>query len=85
MTGTAPTRSLDARCSHRRPVEGSLTRRFGANLEGQTEQPRRREPSRKVRTPKGKVVDNVDPGKPAGKCHRKDTAYVRGRTCVPGR
>ena len=30
--------------------------------------------SRKVRTPKGMVVGNADPGKPAGKCHRKDTA-----------
>jgi hypothetical protein len=34
-------------------------------------------PSRKVRTSQGKVVGNADPGKPAGKCHRKDTAYVR--------
>ena len=32
--------------------------------------------SRKVRTPQGMVVGNADPGKPAGKCHRKDTAYV---------
>ena len=31
-------------------------------------------PSRKVRTSQGKVVGNADPGKPAGKCHRKDTA-----------
>ena len=34
--------------------------------------------SRKVRTPKGRVVGNADPGKPAGKCHRKNTAYVAG-------
>jgi micrococcal nuclease len=31
-------------------------------------------PSRKVRTPQGRVVGNADPGKPAGKCHRNDTA-----------
>ena len=31
-------------------------------------------PSRKVRTSQGRVVGNADPGKPAGKCHRKDTA-----------
>ena len=30
--------------------------------------------SRKVRTPKGRVVGKSDPGKPAGKCHRKQTA-----------
>jgi micrococcal nuclease len=35
---------------------------------------RENRPSRKVRTPKGGVVGNADPGKPAGKCHRKDTA-----------
>ena len=35
-------------------------------------------PSRKVRTPQGTVVGNADPGKPAGKCHRKDTADARG-------
>ena len=32
------------------------------------------EPSRKVRTSQGEVVGNADPGKPAGKCHRNDTA-----------
>ena len=31
-------------------------------------------PSRKVRTPQGRVVGSADPGKPAGKCHRNDTA-----------
>ncbi len=31
-------------------------------------------PSRKVRTPQGGVVGETDPGKPAGKCHRNDTA-----------
>jgi hypothetical protein len=41
------------------------------------EQPRRIEPSRKVRTSQGEVVGNADPGKPAGKCHRKHTAHVR--------
>ncbi len=40
----------------------------------QTEQSRRCMPSRKVRTSQGRVVGNADPGKPAGKCHRKDTA-----------
>src|SRR4051795_3671610 len=44
----------------------------------QAEQPRRYRPSRKVRTPQGRVVGNADPGKPAGKCHRKHTAHVRG-------
>jgi hypothetical protein len=34
-------------------------------------------PSRKVRTSKGRVVGNADPGKPAGKCHRKHTADAR--------
>ena len=34
-------------------------------------------PSRKVRTPQGMVVGNADPGKPAGKCHRKHTAQAR--------
>jgi hypothetical protein len=24
------------------------------------------------------MVGNADPGKPAGKCHRKHTAHVRG-------
>ena len=32
------------------------------------------EPSRKVRTPQGRVVGSADPGKPEGKCHRNDTA-----------
>src|ERR1700759_137201 len=40
----------------------------------QAEQPRRYKPSRKVRTSQGKVVGNADPGKPAGKCHRNNTA-----------
>ena len=40
----------------------------------QAEQSRRFVPSRKVRTSQGKVVGNADPGKPAGKCHRNDTA-----------
>ena len=31
-------------------------------------------PSRKVRTPQGRVVGSADPGKPEGKCHRNDTA-----------
>ena len=34
----------------------------------------RENPSRKVRTPKGRAVGNAHPGKPAGKCHRNDTA-----------
>jgi hypothetical protein len=40
----------------------------------QAEQSRRLTPSRKVRTSQGRVVGNADPGKPAGKCHRNDTA-----------
>ena len=40
----------------------------------QAEQPRRYKPSRKVRTSQGEVVGNADPGKPAGKCHRNNTA-----------
>jgi len=31
-------------------------------------------PLRKVRAPLGRVVGNTDPGRPAGKCHRKQTA-----------
>ena len=38
----------------------------------QAEQSRRCMPSRKVRTSKGRVVGNADPGKPAGKCHRNN-------------
>src|SRR5262249_34569432 len=34
----------------------------------------RENPSRKVRTPQGRAVGNAHPGKPAGKCHRNDTA-----------
>jgi hypothetical protein len=30
--------------------------------------------ARKVRAPQGRVVGNADPGRPAGKCHRKQTA-----------
>ena len=44
---------------------------------------RRCRPSRKVRTSQGRVVGNADPGKPAGKCHRKHTAHVRGRHVPP--
>lgn len=29
---------------------------------------------RKVRTPQGRVVVNGNPGRPAGQCHRKQTA-----------
>jgi len=29
---------------------------------------------RKVRAPQGKVVGNTHPGRPAGQCHRKQTA-----------
>src|SRR3954465_4854250 len=39
-------------------------------------------PSRKVRTPQGRVVGKPDLGKPAGKCHRNDTAQAAG-THVP--
>jgi Zn-dependent protease with chaperone function len=31
-------------------------------------------PVRKVRAPQGRVVGNADPGRPAGQCHRKQTA-----------
>ena len=33
---------------------------------------------RKVRTPQGKVVGNAHPGRPAGQCHRKQTAGCFG-------
>ena len=33
--------------------------------------------SRKVRTPQSRVLDNVQQGKPSGKCHRNDTARRR--------
>ncbi len=39
---------------------------------------RENRPSRKVRTPQGRVVGKADPGKPAGKCHRKETAQAAG-------
>ena len=45
-----------------------------ATLNWRIEQSRGRKPSRKVRTSQGEVVGNADPGKPAGQCHRKDTA-----------
>ncbi len=35
---------------------------------------------RKVRAGQGTVVANDHPGRPAGKCHRKDTADVPNRT-----
>ena len=44
---------------------------------GQTEQCAEACPSRKVRTSQGRVVGSADPGKPAGKCHRNDTADAR--------
>ena len=50
------------------------TRARSLSSAAQAEQSRRRMPSRKVRTSQGRVVGNADPGKPAGKCHRKDTA-----------
>ena len=70
------------------PATPSRSSAFGVSAPGlqsglQTEQPRSfvrdgqttgGEPSRKVRTPQGRVVGNADPGKPAGKCHRNDTA-----------
>ena len=34
--------------------------------------------SRKVRTPQSRVLDNVQRGKPSGKCHRNDTARRGG-------
>ena len=39
--------------------------------------------SRKVRTPQSRVLDNVQQGKPSGKCHRNDTAR-RGAVRRPG-
>ena len=64
--------------SARRPRSAARARRPGAFAPlcwlAQTEQSRRCMPSRKVRTSQGRVVGNADPGKPAGKCHRKDTA-----------
>src|SRR4051794_8262526 len=45
------------------PLRGGLSDRGG-----------RENPSRKVRTPQGRAVGNAHPGKPAGKCHRNDTA-----------
>ena len=40
-------------------------------------------PSRKVRTPQGRVVGEADPGKPAGKCHR-NTPPKRRASREPG-
>lgn len=36
-----------------------------------------RNPSRKVRTPQGRTVDNSHSGKPAGKCHRNTRPMAR--------
>ena len=55
------TRPLPERGLRRYPALRRLSSRGGS-------------PSRKVRTSQGRVVGNADPGKPAGKCHRKDTA-----------
>jgi hypothetical protein len=35
-------------------------------------------PPRKVRTPQGRVVVNGNPGRPAGQCHREQTASRLG-------
>ncbi|GGO16951.1 hypothetical protein GCM10011576_30400 [Micromonospora parathelypteridis] len=35
-------------------------------------------PPRNVRTPQGRVVVNGNPGRPAGQCHRKQTADPNG-------
>jgi hypothetical protein len=35
---------------------------------------------RKVRAPQGTVVGNTHPGRPAGQCHRKQTAGTVRRT-----
>src|SRR5207249_6790881 len=53
--------------AYRAPQQG--TSRLCAKTlpwEVQVRQPRRREPSRKVRTSEGEVVERFDPGKPAG-------------------
>ena len=39
---------------------------------------------RKVRTPQGRVLGNTQAGRPDGKWHRKDTAYV-ARNCAAGK
>jgi micrococcal nuclease len=57
-----------ARQADARVLPFALARQAAAGGRGENR------PSRKVRTPKGGVVGNADPGKPAGKCHRKDTA-----------
>src|SRR6476646_11613961 len=41
---------------------------------GRADRGGRENTSRKVRTPQGRAVGNAHPGKPAGQCHRKDTA-----------
>ena len=55
-----------------------LYARYGSSLQAE-QHAEVQAPSRKVRTPQGTVVGNADPGKPAGKCHRNHTAYVRHR------
>ncbi len=56
-----------------RTRSGGSGRGYLSSMCGSTRS-RGRYPSRKVRTPKGKVVGNSHPGKPAGKCHRNETA-----------
>src|SRR5262245_17681247 len=55
---------------------GSAEPRIRTTLQVRVRQSRRhrKEPSRKVRTPQGTAVGNAHPGKPAGKCHREQTA-----------
>ena len=44
---------------------------------GRADRGGRENPSRKVRTPKGRAVGNAHPGKPAGKCHRNTQPMAR--------
>ena len=41
--------------------------------------PRARQRPRNVRAPQGRVVANSHPGRPAGQCHRKQTAAQCGK------
>jgi DNA-binding transcriptional LysR family regulator len=64
LTGPGPAGQLPGKACRRRIL--SLVSRPGGRAG--------RSPVRKVRAPQGRVVGNADPGRPAGQCHRKQTA-----------
>ena len=69
-----PTQVLQGAPALAKPAPGSKLNLVGHAVAGEVI-PRGKSGHHRART-----VGNADPGKPAGKCHRKDTAYVPGHT-----